>query len=167
MDFNAFRGLMKTTGITLFGFDAYFIIFSQTVGSFWVVIYEGFYPYPRVITLPYPWWLAPKGTLPFNTLWKNLKPYPPLTLELPPLRVESPRLNRRVLFNTIFYFRNTPELAHWSNCFRKKMVHYTYIPTYIKKSLEIQTPCKLSNCHLQNGSCLRNSILKPGGFSKL
>ena len=45
-----------------------------------VVIYKGFYPYPRVITLPYPWWLAPTGTLPFNTLWKNLKPYPPLTL---------------------------------------------------------------------------------------
>ena len=45
-----------------------------------VVIYKGFYPYLRVITLPYPWWLAPKGTLPFNTLWKNLKLYPPLTL---------------------------------------------------------------------------------------
>ena len=45
-----------------------------------VVMYKGFYPYPRVITLPYPWWLAPTGTLPFNTLWKNLKPYPPLTL---------------------------------------------------------------------------------------
>ena len=60
--------------------NKYFITFSRTVGSFWVVIYEGFYPYPRVITLPYPWWLAPTGTLPFNTLWKNLKPYPPLTL---------------------------------------------------------------------------------------
>ena len=45
-----------------------------------VVMYRGFYPYPRVLTLPYPWWLAPTGTLPFNTLWKNLKPYPPLTL---------------------------------------------------------------------------------------
>ena len=48
-----------------------------------------FYPYPR---LPYPWWLAPKGTQTFNTLWKNLKPYPPLTLDLPPLRIESPLL---------------------------------------------------------------------------
>ena len=43
----------QTTGITSFGFDAYFIISSQPVGSFWVVIYEGFYPYPRVITLPF------------------------------------------------------------------------------------------------------------------
>ena len=71
----------KQLGLPLLGLiSAYFIISSQTVGSFWVWIYEGFYPYPRVITLPYPWWLAPKGTLPFNTLWKNLKPYPPLTL---------------------------------------------------------------------------------------